>query len=182
MGIGGIFYPAFRHHQPAGSGLPAIQMGHEPFRRPQIHLKRGQIPVVYAHQERLGFQHPFELGLVVHFHQGLHPQLLRLGDHPGKGLPFEGRRDEEHRIGPEEETLEDLEGVDDEILTQQRHRGDRGQPPEHFPIAAEKGAVGDHRHRRRPAGFVAAKPRGRISVGPDHASARRSALDLRDDR
>src|SRR5439155_614015 len=99
-----------------------------------------------------------------------------------RALPRRHRGDdEEHGVRAEGARLVDLVRVDQEVLAQAGEPRGRARRGEVLERAAEEGAVGQHRQRRRPGRGVAARDGGGV-VGPADLAARgRGALQLRDD-
>ena len=100
----------------------------------------------------------------------------------GELLGLERGDDQQHGVGAVDRRLDELVLVDDEVLAKQRQlrRGPRGAQV--LQRAAEAAVLGQDRERRRTAPLVGRDQVGDLGAGPDLAGARRSPLELGDQR
>ena len=88
---------------------------------------------------------------------------------------------EQDGVGPMRAGLPDLVGIEDEILPQERLRGDRSDDAELFQAHAKVGAVCEHGNGTDGGALlVGGRGVGHVGVAP-RAHRRRGALDLRDE-
>src|SRR5215211_1388117 len=120
--------------------------------RAQARFEGLEVAVVDADEARAQAQRALELGFVVHLDECVHAErkgcLLEI---PRSDI-VDGRHDDEDTVGPPRARLDDLVGVVQEILAQDRKRGAR------------------------------AGQRRRVEIGADHAFRRACLLDLGDQR
>src|SRR5690606_35096690 len=91
-------------------------------------------------------------------------------------------QDQQHAVGAEHARLVHLVRIDHEVLAQHRQRAGRARLLKVNIGALEIVHVGQHREAGRTAGFVAARDRGRVEVGADHALRGAGLLHLGDHR
>ncbi len=166
------FDARFRDHQAVLRHPPGQPPGD-----PEVDRKIPQIAVIDTDDARAQSQRPVQFGLIMDFRH--HVEAEPLGD-LGTGaisIIIEDRENQEDRIRPEEAGLEDLIGIDDDVLGQNRAIDAGADPRQVLGRAIEKAEVGDHRDGIGDAGKGVCR-RLRREILADGSGRRRGGLVL----
>ena len=100
--------------------------------------------------------------------QSVHAQPCCLGDHCARRLVGEQRQHHQHRVGAGKPRLDDLAGIDEEVLGEDRPVEFTPRRGEISERSAEERAIAQHAQRIRNAGIAARQLRC-VGIGPDRA-------------
>ena len=164
----------------ADENAPGRHHGGQPFRGRQIHLEGPQVPVVDADEPGVQAERPIQFRLVVDLDEDIHAELLRRVHKFHRPAVVHRRHDEQNTVGAEDPRLDDLVGIQHEILAQDRQDDRRPGRHQVFVGTLEVGYVGEHGEAGGAPGLEGLGQGNRCEVGADHALGRRSPLDLGD--
>ena len=146
----------------------------------QAGLEGMQVAVVDADQLGVEIHRPLQLFLGMYFHQHIAASLLGGVVELVHLFIRQGRRDQQNGVGPHGPGLEDLPGVDHEVLAQHRQIDRVTCCTQVMLITLEEVLVGEHRQTGRAVFLVAAGNLHRIEIITDHTLAGGGLLDFGD--
>ena len=118
----------------------------------------------------------------MHLDEHVHAERVRCRDEGARLVVGDARHDDEDAVGAPQARLEDLVGLEQEILAQHRQAGGLAGGGKIFGPALERGLVGEHGQAGRAALGIGAGERRRIEIDADEALRRARLLDLGDQR
>ena len=130
-------------------------------------LEGAQVAVIDADQSGAGIQGALQFWFIMHFDQRLHPQPFRFHAQAFQRGRVQERGNQQYGVRSRVTRLEDLIGIDDEILAQQRNFDVPAQTRQYFQIAVKVMHFRDNGERGR-AGlpvFLARSSRDRNHPG-----------------
>ena len=162
-------------------GDPARRDGAEPpERRRDLHDQRLEVPRVDPDDLGVGRERPLQVAVRVRLQERLHPEGASARDHPIEQLVVEAGRDQQDRIRPGGARLDQLVGVDQEVLPEHRDARDGSHETQIDDRPPEVPWLGQDRDRGRAPRLVRTCEPRRVGVGVDRAGARGCALHLGD--
>ena len=90
-----------------------------------IHLEGHQVSLVHPDQVAPDSQGTFEFALIVDLDQGIEPELLRQVVQVSQLSVVEGGRDQQHTIRAHQPSIDNIAGIDGEVLANHRQIGRR---------------------------------------------------------
>jgi hypothetical protein len=141
---------------------PSRDQGSQAHGGGSVGLHLCEVAIVDADDGGIGSERTSQLRLRMDLDHDLHRQSGRKGEQIAQRPILQDPHDQQHRIGPDRAGGHYLDGVDDEILAENRkvHRGAHGLQV--IEAAPEELGLGEDRERRGAIGGVAARQPHRI--------------------
>ena len=150
-----------------------LRHAREPFERSlDIHLERLEVARVHADHRRVRGERAPEILLRMRLHERRETQVGGRLEERVELRVAERGHDQQDRVRPRRPRLDDLRGVHDEVLPEDR---DRDRRPDRLQIrerAVEVPRFGEDRHGRRASGLVRAGEHARVRILRDRTGRR----------